>query len=130
MTTNQFTITLHDSVQQRALRLAELTGHKVEEILPALLELSLSPFSPPIDFDQPVEALTDDEIIALTHLQMHPTQDQRLSELLHQQQSGDLSETENIELQALMRVYEIGMIYKSQALAEAVKRGLQEPLKS
>jgi hypothetical protein len=56
---------------------------------------------------------------------MQPEQDRRLSTLLRQGQEGL---TERQELQALMRVYEIGMIYKAQALAEAVRRGLREPL--
>jgi hypothetical protein len=67
--------------------------------------------------------------MALTELQMQPERNQQLSALLNKQQNIGLNDTERIELQTLMRVYEIGMVYKSQALAEAVKRGLKEPLK-
>jgi hypothetical protein len=59
---------------------------------------------------------------------MQPERNQRLSALLDKQQNASVNEIERIELQTLMRVYEIGLVYKSQALAEAVKRGLKEPL--
>lgn len=124
----QLTVTLPDKIHQRAQYLAELTGRSLEEILGAMLELSLSPFVPQIDLDQPVTALSDIDIIALTGLQMQPEQDRRLSQLLDQKKSAALSETEQAELERLMHVYEIGMVYKSQALAEAVQRGLRERL--
>jgi hypothetical protein len=125
----QLTVTVQDRVQNRARQLSKLTGHSVEEILEAMLELSLSPFIPQVDFDQSLPTLSDSEIMALTDLQMQPERNQQLSALLDKQQNIGLNDTERIELQTLMRVYEIGMVYKSQALAEAVKRGLREPLK-
>ncbi|MBZ0279376.1 MAG: hypothetical protein K8L97_01465 [Anaerolineae bacterium] len=124
----QLTVTLPDKIHQRTQYLAELTGRSLEEILGAMLELSLSPFVPQIDLDQPVTALSDMDVIALTGLQMQPEQDCHLSQLLDQKKSAPLSETEQAELERLMHVYEIGMVYKSQALAEAVHRGLREPL--
>lgn len=124
----QLTVTVQDRVQDRARQLSRLTGHSMEEMLAALLELSLSPFIPQIDFDQSLSSLPDSEIVALTDLQMQPERSQRLSALLDKQQNAAMTETERIELQTLMHVYEIGMVYKSQALAEAVKRGLQAPL--
>lgn len=125
----QLTVTLPDKIHQRAQYLAKLTGRRLEEILEALLELSLSPFVPQLDLDQPVTALSDADVMALTGLQMQPEQDRRLSQLLDQKKSAVLSETEQAELERLMHVYEIGMVFKSQALAEAVQRGLREPLK-
>lgn len=125
----QLTVTVQDRVQDRARQLAQLTGHTIEEMLAALLELSLSPFVPQVDFDQPLSGLSDADITTLTDIQMQPERSQRLSALLDKQQRASMNETEQIELQTLMRVYEIGVIYKSQALAEAVKRGLKAPLK-
>ncbi len=126
----ELTVTLPDNVYQRAQRLAQLTGRDVGDILTTMLELSLPPLIPRIDTDQPVSVLSDDEVLALTELQMSPEKDKRLSDLLYKQQADDLNEAESIEFQALMRVYEIGMVRKAQGLAEAVKRGLREPLES
>jgi hypothetical protein len=53
----QLTVTVQDRVQNRARQLSRLTGHSVEEILEAMLELSLSPFIPQVDFDQSSPAL-------------------------------------------------------------------------
>jgi hypothetical protein len=129
MMITQLTVTVQDRVQNRARQLSKQTGHSVEEILEAMLELSLSPFIPQVDFDQSLSTLPDSEIMSLTDLQMQPERNERLSILLDQQQNAAMNEKERIELQTLMRVYEIGMVYKSQALAEAVKRGLRQPLK-
>lgn len=64
----------------------------------------------------------------LADLQMDPAQDQRLSTLLDQQQARQLRAEERVELVALMQVYQEGLLRKAQALAEAVRRGLREPL--
>jgi hypothetical protein len=69
-------------------------------------------------------------VMALTHLEMEPAQDTRLSELLDKQQSGTLNPEEPQELDTLMQIYREGLLRKATALAEAVKRGLMEPLNS
>ena len=61
-------------------------------------------------------------------LQMTPGQDRQLSTLLHRQQTGELSDMERSEMLALMQVYMEGLLRKAQALHEAVRRGLREPL--
>lgn len=59
---------------------------------------------------------------------MEADQDQKLSDLLNRQQAGGLTEIEQLELQALMQVYQIGLLRKATALSEAVKRKLIAPL--
>lgn len=130
MTMQEVTVRLADNIYQPAHRLAELTGNSLEDILGAMLELSVSPFVPQVDLEQPLSALPDDDLVALTQVQMQPDRDRRLSELLHQQQNHNPTEAEQIELQTLMRVYEIGMVYRAQALKEAVERGLKARLES
>lgn len=94
------------------------------------LEFSLPPLSPrPEPFKQVAE-LSNEEVLALTELQMEPTQDQRLSTMLDRQQAGELTEAERPELLALMQVYQEGLLRKAQALHEAVRRGLCERLDS
>jgi len=39
-----------------------------------------------------------------------------------------MTEDERLELQALMQIYQEGLLRKATALSEAVKRGLMEPL--
>jgi hypothetical protein len=72
--------------------------------------------------------LSNEELLALTDLQMEPAEDSRLSELLDKQQSGTLTEAERPELQKLMQIYQEGLLRKATALQEAVRRGLMEPL--
>ena len=67
-------------------------------------------------------------VLALSRLELPPTQDRRLSALLEQQQAGTLTDAERGELLTLMQAYQEGLLRKAQALQEAVRRGLREPL--
>lgn len=75
-----------------------------------------------------ISSLSDEEVLALSQVQMKPLQGQRLSELLEKQREGALTENERPELLALVQVYEQLWIRQSEALAEAVRRGLRKPL--
>jgi hypothetical protein len=124
----QITITLPDDVYQRAERFARLANRDIASVLTDTIRLSI----PPIRTDtldlEPISDLCDEHVLALTELQMEPDQDVRLSELLNRQQAGLLVENERLELQALMQIYQEGLLRKATALSEAVKRGLMEPL--
>ena len=124
----QVTITLPDDVYQRAQHLAQLISCDVTEILTNTITISLPPFDVSPGENKPVVDLSDDDILALTQLQLPPSQDQRLSLLLEKQQAGQLSQAEHTELYALMQHYQAGLLRKAQALREAVQRGLREPL--
>ena len=131
--TTQIILNLPDEVYKRAEHFAQLTNRAVGDILTQAIALSLSPISPqstPIDSKETpsIASLSDEEVIALTELQMQLEQDQRLSELLYNQQAGTLADTEHSELLALMQVYQEKLLLKAQALREAVQRGLREPL--
>jgi hypothetical protein len=77
-----------------------------------------------------VTSLSDKEVLALTELQMEPEQDQRLSELLYNQQAGTLVNADHSELVSLIQVYQEKLLLKAQALHEAVERGLRKPLEA
>lgn len=124
----QITITLPDEVYQRAERFARLANRDIASVVADTIESSIPPISPESAALEPVSALNDKQILALTQLQMEPEQDARLSDLLDRQQSGILTEIERIELQTLMQIYQEGLLRKATALSEAVKRGLMEPL--
>ena len=124
----KITITLPDEVYQRAERFARLANRDVASVLADTIQLSIPPIRSDILTLEPISALSDKQVLALTELQMEPDQDTRLSELLDRQQAGILVENERSELQTLMQIYQEGLLRKATALSEAVKRGLMEPL--
>jgi predicted transcriptional regulator len=122
--TAQITLNLPDEVYHQAELLAQQSHRTVSEILVETLEKFLLPTA------KPVSALSDSEVIAQTQLRLQPLQEQRLSELLDRQQSGKIAFVEERdELQALIHIYETRLLRQAQALNEAVRRGLLEPLK-
>ncbi len=126
----QITVNIPDSVYKRAQSLADMIGQDIETILAMMLELSLPRYSPDVDLTVSVESLADNELLAVTELELIPEQSQRHSFLLDKQQNASLSIPEKNELNALNRMYELGIVYQSQALAEAYKRGLIRELES
>ncbi len=124
----KITITLPDEIYQRAERFARLANRDVASILADTLQLSIPLVSTEVNNLEPVSVLSNEQVLALTELQMEPEQDTRLSELLDRQQAGTLTEDERPELQNLMQIYQEGLLRKATALSEAVKRGLIEPL--
>ena len=121
--TAQITLNLPDEVYHQAELLALQRHRTVSEILVETLEIFLLPTA------KPVSALSDSEVITQTQLRLQPLQEQRLSELLDRQQSGTIASVELDELQALIHIYETRLLRQAQALNEAVRRGLIEPLK-
>ncbi|AHJ28439.1 hypothetical protein PN465_10240 [Nodularia spumigena CS-584] len=124
----KITITLPDEIYQRAERFAHLANRDVASILSDTIKLSIPPVSTDVNSFESVSTLTDEQVLALTELQMEPEQDTRLSELLDCQQADTLNEDERLELQTLMQVYQEGLLRKATALSEAVRRNLIEPL--
>ena len=124
----QVVVTLPDDLYHRAERLAQLTSREVAEVLVDTIALSLTSLSAQPASVRPATELTDDEVLTQARLQMTPGQDRQLSTLLHRQQTGELSDMERSEMLALMQVYLEGLLRKAQALREAVRRGLREPL--
>jgi hypothetical protein len=126
----QIALTLPEQVYQQAKRLAWLTNCKVNELLTEAITLSLAPVTAAGESAPPMTELSDQEVLALTRLEMPAAQDRQLSRLLHRQQAGRLTSRQRAELIALMQVYQEGLLRKAQALREAVRRGLIEPLHS
>jgi hypothetical protein len=132
------TINLSDEVYRRAEKFALLANRDLSSILADILAHNLSPInlgdnklrSFNLDKPEPIADLSDAQVMMLTELEMEPLQDAKLSELLDKQQSGTLAPEEPQELEYLMQIYREGLLRKATALAEAVKRGLMEPLDS
>jgi hypothetical protein len=119
----EITLTLPDEVYQRAERFARLANRDVAGVLVETIQLSM-PYVRDVTELESLSALSDEQVVALTELQMELDQDARLSELLDRQQAGTLAKNERLELQTLMQIYQEGLLRKATALSEAVKRGL------
>lgn len=118
----QITIEVSEQVLRHAAQVAARTSRRIEDILVTWLEQARS--------ERPIEELPDEEVLALTELQLTPEQEEALSGLLERNREGSLSAEERRQLDELMRAYERGLLRKSQALKIAVERGLRAPLAS
>ncbi len=107
---------------------AELMNQDVPHVLAETIESVLSPLGASGGELTPVGKLSDSEVLAAADLRMEEAQGRRLGRLLDRQQAGRLREAERNELAALMQVYHECLVRKAQALREAVRRGLREPL--
>jgi hypothetical protein len=124
----QITLTLPQQVMENAERWARRMGQPVEVILAQFLESSLAPLGPATEPDRPLSEWTNEDILSAADEQLPPGQDDRLSELLHQQQAGELTREQSAELQTLMLAYQEALLRKARGLAEAVRRGLRGPV--
>jgi hypothetical protein len=124
----QITITLTDDVYQKADQFARLANRDLASVLADTIQSSIPNISAAATILEPVSLLSDADVLAHTELQMEPSADIRLSELLDRQQAGILTDRERSELQLLMQTYQEGLLRKATALSEAVKRKLIKPL--
>ena len=120
-------ISIPDDVYHRAQRLAQVSHRGIAEVLVDTLTFSL-PVLEHSEEGPSLSELSDAEILVLTHLQLAPQDDQRLSLLLDKQQADELTDSQRAELWTLMQRYQVGLLRKAQALQEAVQRGLRKPL--
>jgi hypothetical protein len=118
----QITLQLSDRVIRRAESAASQTKRRIEEVLVEWLELLVN--------EPPVEELSDSDVLGLTQLKFSDEQQAELRDLLDRNCENSLDEQDRLRLDDLMRVYERGLLRKSQALRVAVQRGLLEPLQA
>lgn len=124
----QITITLPNDIYEQAERFARLANRDIESILTDAIYASIPFVRVESAGLSAISDLSNEEVFALTQLQMEPAEDSRLSELLDKQQAGTIADTERSDLQRLMQIYQEGLLRKATALQEAVRRGLMEPL--
>ena len=126
----QITIDLPVSLVESAQCLGKATARELSEVLSDSLEIILPTFNnlSIIGNQTKVSHLLDSEVIELANLKMDAVQNQRLGELQAKGKNTGLTEAEGYELLVLISIYQMGQLRKSIALAEAVKRGLREPL--
>src|SRR5438128_6317980 len=124
------TLDLPESVIETAKRFSGATQQTFEEVLADVLEMMLPMLEDTPDslLYPPVSTLADAEVLHLADAKMDATQNQRLGALQTKGKATGLSVAERYELLALLQIYQLGQLRKSEALAEAVRRGLQTPL--
>jgi hypothetical protein len=126
----EITINLPEALVESAQRLGKVTARELSEVLVDTLEIILPAFNnlSEISNHGEISLLSDAKVIELANLKMDVVQNQRLGELQAKGKNTGLTEAEGYELLVLMSIYQMGQLRKSMALAEAVRRGLREPL--
>lgn len=126
----EVTLTLPENLVEYAKRLGDATQRDVAAILADALEMLLPTWENLSENSSipSVTSLSDAEVLALADSKMDAVQNQRLGELQQRGKTIGLSEAERYELLALLQIYQIGQLRKSEALAEAVQRDLRSPL--
>ena len=126
----QVLLTLPDELVERAQQWALVTQRDLAQTLADALQLVLGPAQSAPHARSSVATLPDGEVLALTKIKMKPAQGKHLAELQRKQSESVLTNVEQTELLALMQTYNQLWIRQSEALAEAVRRGLRKPLDS
>jgi hypothetical protein len=126
----EVTLTLPENLVEYAKRLGDATQRDVAAILADALEMLLPTWENLSENSSSpsVSSLSDAEVLALADSKMDAVQNQRLGELQQRGKTIGLTEAERYELLALLQIYQIGQLRKSEALAEAVQRDLRSPL--
>ena len=123
----EVTLTLPENLVEYAKRLGDATQRDVAVILADALEMLLPTLEnlPEGSSYPTVSSFSDAEVLALANSKMDAFQNQRLGELQQRGKTTGLTEAERYELLALLQIYQLGQLRKSEALAEAVQRGLR-----
>jgi hypothetical protein len=128
--TVEVTLRLQDTLLEEAQRFSRFTHRNVETVLTDALDMIWPMLEDlPDEASYPVaDRLSDQEVLELADLKMDQIQNQRLGYLQSKGKISGLSFAERYELLALLQIYQIGQVRKSEGLAEAVRRGLRKPI--
>lgn len=116
----EITLHLSDRIIRQATLAAAKKKHRIEEVLSDWLESLFQ--------EKFADTMSDEEILALTKIQISPAEQERLSELLYKNRESGLSKKEQRELDLMVEISERNLVKKSAALRIAVERGLIKPL--
>lgn len=126
----EVTLKLPENLVEHAKKLGLATQRDLGTVLTNMLEMLWLTVEeiPDVTIYTPVSELSDDEVLVMADAKMDEVQNQRLADLQDKGKAEGLTEAERYELLGLLQIYQIGQIRKSEALAEAVYRGLRKPL--
>lgn len=128
--TVEITLQLTENLIARAVQLGSATHRDVDAVIADALELLWFTLEgvPNLDRQSPIAELPDHEVLSLANTKMDEIQNQRLGYLQTKGKATGITNAERYELFALLQIYQLGQIRKSEAMAEAVGRGLRNPL--
>jgi metal-responsive CopG/Arc/MetJ family transcriptional regulator len=118
----EISVKLPNSLYQNVSHLAQAKKKSVSEFVKNAVRKAVIEESQPLE--RPLLHCSDAEVLALANMKMSEAENNRLSELFDNQREEVISPLERNELDALMRVYEVGNLRKAQGIVEAVQRGL------
>jgi hypothetical protein len=124
----QLTLEIPDDVLRRASTVASATRRDVTVVLTEALSTIFGAPGMPEQPSAPVRSLSDAEVLALADARLPEQTAHRLSELLAARAEGERDNAVDAELEGLMQIYQSLWLRQSEALAEAVRRGLRPPL--
>jgi hypothetical protein len=125
----EITLSLPEDLIEQARRIAGATDSNTETVLTDVLDMiwpTLDTFS--VSNEPPVSSLPDEEVLELADMKMDRAENKRLRALQTKGKTTGLTAGESNELLLLFKKYQLGQLRKSEALAEAVQRGLRKPL--
>jgi hypothetical protein len=125
----EVTLNLPEPLIAHAQKLGLATQRNLDIVLTdtlAMLWLTLDEI--PGTSEPPVSELSDNAVLELADAKINEVQNQRLGDLQAKGKTAGLADAERYELLALLQIYQLGQLRKSEALAEAIRRRLREPL--
>jgi hypothetical protein len=125
----EVTLNLPEPLIAHAQKLGLATQRNLDTVLTdtlAMLWLTLEEI--PGTSEPPVSELSDNAVLELADSKMNEAQNQRLGDLQTKGKTAGLTDAERYELLALLQIYQLGQLRKSEALVEAIHRRLREPL--
>lgn len=126
----EITLTLSEEMVEHVRYISQATHQSIEDVLSDTLEI-VWPTSTEVSSQTlypPVLSLSDEEVLDLANKKMDVIQNDRLGYLQAKGKQQGLDDAERFELSALLQIYRLGQLRKSEALAEAIRRNLQKPL--
>lgn len=114
------TVELPDELARRARAVAAATHKRFEDVVLEWIGRAVA--------EQAIEAMPDEEILALCDSELDPARQNELSEDLALLREGTLDENRRARLDELMSAYRQGLVLKARAWKEAVARGLRPPI--
>lgn len=128
--TIEVTLKLPENLIEQARQLGVATQRDLGAVLTDVLTMLWLTVDgvPELDGVPTIAELPDSDVLMLATSKMDEVQNQRLGNLQAKGKAEGLTSAERYELLALLQIYQLGQLRKSEALAEAVQRGLREPL--
>lgn len=118
----EISVKLPDGLYQDVSHLAEAKKKSVAEIIKSAVRKAVAEDAEVLT--RPLADCSDSEVLGLANMKMSEAENSRMSELLEKQSEATMTALEKNELDALLRVYQVGNLRKSQGIYEAVQRGL------